>query len=44
MRDQADQLRQHHLSTFWSGIYIGIGTPIFILALVEGEQIPFESR
>jgi hypothetical protein len=27
---------QHHLSTFSSGTYIGIGLPIMILALTEG--------
>ncbi|KAJ9120852.1 hypothetical protein QFC22_002786 [Naganishia vaughanmartiniae] len=30
--------KTHHLSTFWSGIYIGIGVPILILGLVQALQ------
>ncbi|KAJ9116645.1 hypothetical protein QFC20_000578 [Naganishia adeliensis] len=28
----------HHLSTFWSGVYIGIGVPVFILGLVKALE------
>ncbi|KAJ9105328.1 hypothetical protein QFC21_001696 [Naganishia friedmannii] len=30
--------KTHHLSTFWSGIYIGIGVPILILGLVQALE------